>query len=310
MRFHRRSLVKAQPKPIILLNPEAYRAQKTKVTFSSKDVPLMVSVAQEGLTGLVKDIVSDGFREIYICGGDGFTNNYLNAYMNLPLSERQLITSGIIPGGCANDLARELGQPDDHEAAYHRLRALQSTKKIDVIRMNGRYFATGGGLGLPTETVERIRSFKQSMIGNRVAHVLNHSIYTLFAGGLMVGGYQGVPAYAIDGIPANDDAMLISVHNQPCIGKHLHLTPRARNDDGLLDVCIIKKNNSILGDISALLDVQEARHQKKAYAQFLQKQSVRIETRDQCSFMGDGEILASGTIFQFDVIPGALRVKY
>ena len=90
---------------------------------------------------------------VVAAGGDGTVNRVINAVAvrNVPV--------GIIPCGSSNDLAGQLDIPTDFQQACRIIRSAGLTD-IDLISVNGRYFATCGGLGLAADVARRANAWR------------------------------------------------------------------------------------------------------------------------------------------------------
>jgi diacylglycerol kinase family enzyme len=100
-------------------------------------------------TALTREAVLGGYDVVVAFGGDGTVNEAANglAGSNVPLS--------LLPGGCTNVLCRTLGMPTDVVDATEHLLALADDfepRRIDLGRINDRYFVMSCGIGLDAET--------------------------------------------------------------------------------------------------------------------------------------------------------------
>jgi diacylglycerol kinase family enzyme len=108
--------------------------------------------ARDHATELARDAVERGFDAILAFGGDGTINETAQGLVG---SE---IALGILPGGTTNVMARSLGIPGDPvEATAFVASHLRSrtTRRINVGRLNDRYFLFSAGMGLDAEVVRR-----------------------------------------------------------------------------------------------------------------------------------------------------------
>jgi diacylglycerol kinase family enzyme len=69
------------------------------------------------------------------------------------------VAVGIIPCGSSNDLAGQLDIPTDFQQACRIIRSARLTD-IDLISVNGRYFATCGGFGLAADVAQRANAWR------------------------------------------------------------------------------------------------------------------------------------------------------
>lgn len=83
------------------------------------------------------------------------------------------------------------------------------------------------------------------------------------------------------------------------------LTPRAIANDGLLDVCMIKKL-SLIERFSILLKVPEGKHITDKRVNYYQTPGINLEFPEVVPFHVDGELNFSNK-FDVSIIPGALN---
>jgi diacylglycerol kinase family enzyme len=145
---------------VLITNPEA-----TTVTTRTRDViaralssDLVVDVAETKRRGhaqhLAAGAIHEGFDLVLVLGGDGTLNEVLNgvAGTDTPL--------GVLPGGGTNVFARTHGIPKDPveatAALLERLREGAPPKRINLGRVNGRYFGFIAGVGFDAAVVRQV----------------------------------------------------------------------------------------------------------------------------------------------------------
>ncbi|MVU76176.1 YegS/Rv2252/BmrU family lipid kinase [Nocardia sp. ET3-3] len=173
---------------------------------------------------------------VVAAGGDGLTCVVLQALVGtgIPL--------GLIPGGTGNDLARELGVPDDTAAAVAAVLG-GNTRTIDLGTVetdeSGRavWFATVTGTGLDARVTLRANDLRWP----------NGPMRYTVAALLELVGKLAVP-YRIeltgspdhpDGTVLERDAVMVAVGNTRTYGGGMLIAPDAVIDDGLLDVTVV-----------------------------------------------------------------------
>ncbi|MEU1427929.1 YegS/Rv2252/BmrU family lipid kinase [Nocardia sp. NPDC005746] len=173
---------------------------------------------------------------VVAAGGDGLVGVVLQALVGtgVPL--------GLIPGGTGNDLARELGVPDDTAAAVATILDGR-TRAIDLgtveTEESGRaiWFATVTGTGLDARVTLRANALRwpNGPMRYTVAALLE------LAGKLAV-PYRieltGSPDHP-DGTVLELDAVMVAVGNTRTYGGGMLITPDAQIDDGLLDLTVV-----------------------------------------------------------------------
>ncbi|GAB2446119.1 diacylglycerol/lipid kinase family protein [Nocardia tengchongensis] len=173
---------------------------------------------------------------VVAAGGDGLVGVVLQALAGtgVPL--------GLIPGGTGNDLARELGIPDDTAAAVATILDGR-TRAIDLgtveTEESGRavWFATVTGTGLDARVTLRANALRWP----------NGPMRYTVAALLELVGKLAVP-YRIeltgspdhpDGTVLELDAVMVAVGNTSTYGGGMRITPDAEIDDGLLDLTVV-----------------------------------------------------------------------
>ena len=145
---------------VLITNPEA-----TTTTTRTRDViaralssDLVVDVAETKRRGhaqhLAAGAIHEGFDLVLVLGGDGTLNEVLNgvAGTDTPL--------GVLPGGGTNVFARTHGIPRDPveatSALLERLREGTQPKRINLGKVNGRYFGFIAGVGFDAAVVRQV----------------------------------------------------------------------------------------------------------------------------------------------------------
>jgi diacylglycerol kinase family enzyme len=104
-------------------------------------------------TELCREAAQEGYDVVVAFGGDGTVNEAANG---LAASETPL---SCLPGGRTNVYCRMLGIPTDVvDATEHLLRIADDwhPRRVDLARVNERYFVFSAGVGLDASVVERV----------------------------------------------------------------------------------------------------------------------------------------------------------
>ena len=104
--------------------------------------------------------VSRGFDVIIAAGGDGTIYEVVNGIAE----KKHRPALGIIPSGTSNDFARAIGIPKSVGKACEII-AAGRTQKVDVGRINNRYFMNIAGGGVLTELTYEVPSKLKTVIG-------------------------------------------------------------------------------------------------------------------------------------------------
>jgi diacylglycerol kinase family enzyme len=118
---------------------------------------MVQSEDQQSVERLVTMMISNGYKDIIIAGGDSALNDTVNCLMAVEKSKREQINIGVIPNGVMNDFARFWGftYQDTEESvkaiAQHRIRkvdvgCIRYTNKLQEKKQ--RYFLNSVNIGL------------------------------------------------------------------------------------------------------------------------------------------------------------------
>jgi diacylglycerol kinase (ATP) len=170
--------------------------------------------------------IHNKYEYILIAGGDGTVDTVVNCMkknnVKLPV--------GILPTGTANDFAKYLGIPLDVQEACEKI--LNSTaKKIDVARINEKYFVNVASTGLFTDVSQKTDVNLKNTMGKLAYYIKGIEQLPNFRSLKIKVTSQEVNYYG--------DMYLMLVFNGQTAG-NLKLAYKAEVTDGLLDVIIIK----------------------------------------------------------------------
>ena len=254
---------------------EAVRAVREK----GIDVRVRIPWNKKDKPRVVREALDAGATRIVAGGGDGTINAVANALVRKRKGARA--TLGVLPLGTANDFAHGVGLPVEDLAQCLEIACTREAKPIDVGCANGRSFlnVTSGGFGAeitattPVEMKKKLGGVAYTLMGIVKAFDLKP-----YEGRLLVPGEDPV-----------DGAMLfMAVGNSRLAGGGFEVAPKARLDDGLLDLAMLQhREGTSLSDLaSALLagDVDESEH-----LYYRQLSSFTLESNRPIHYNLDGE---------------------
>jgi YegS/Rv2252/BmrU family lipid kinase len=251
-------------------------------------------------TVLATSAAQRGLDAVVACGGDGTVNEVANG---LAGSHTAL---GVVRGGTANVWAKETGVPKDPAKAL-RLLAEGEVRAVDLGHAsavggsasggNERYFLLMAGVGFDAEIVRGVSSAWKRRLG--AAAYLGHGLRVALR-------HRAAEAeLATDGESSAGPLYWLLVANCRNYAGLLDIALHAQVDDGLLDVCLLRKGG--LARLAWLLPwVLLRRHDRRAHVEYRQARSLDIATPG-LPVQVDGEYLDE-TPLRFEVTPGALRV--
>ncbi len=251
-------------------------------------------------TLFAREAVISGKETVLVVGGDGTINEVVNG---LAGSE---VAVGLLPAGTGNVWALEMHLPIPSPIRWHTL--LDATKslvmgearRIDLGRVNNRYFLLWGGVGLDAQVTRRMepRTRRTKKLG-AVAYAA-----TAF---WVAKDFRGTRTRVIaDGQKISTRSMLIIISNAQLYARIARVASRACLDDGLLDVCVFKGSGlpMILAHVARILT---ERHLKDPRVEYVQARRVTIETRQPMPVQVDGDPIGT-TPVTFEAVPQALRI--
>ena len=251
-------------------------------------------------TELAREARDEGLDAVFVAGGDGTINEVING-----LAESS-VALGVLPGGTGNVWAKELGLPTRSPLHWSPLaesvRALVpgTIRRIDLGRVNDRYFLQWAGLGLDAEVAYTMepRTRTQRRLG-----ALGYIVAGVVTARTMGGTRTRI---LIDEELIYRRTILIVISNSQLYGGKVRIATDARLDDGLLDVNIFSGSGfssvmrAVMGVVTGL-HVYDPRHS------FYQGHSIEIETDKPMAIHVDGEPFGT-TPMVCEVVPRALSV--
>ncbi len=227
-------MTEGKKKIVFIVNPKAGITPKSKVVIelltgniipSSRFLPEVIFTQRAGhATEIAAEAIAGKADIIVASGGDGTVNEVARSLVNTE------IPMGILPAGSGNGLARCLGIPMSFTSAIRTI-INGRNKLIDVAYVNDMLFTSIAGIGFDAYVAQK---FSKSVIRGMISYMqitLNEfgsykpQIYTL----------------SIDGVQMEKQALMIVVANSNQFGYNTKIAPLAKVDDGLLDICVVKK---------------------------------------------------------------------
>ena len=284
----------------ILLNPAAGRQRGRRrlaraleaLRSAGVEPKILESRSAQHLVELARQAQEQKPDVIVSAGGDGTHHYVLNG---LAGSQTPL---GILSLGTGNDFARGLGIPPEPHKAARLLLDRGTPKPIDLARIGSTLYHCVAGVGFD-------------------------SVVTRFANE-QVRWVSGSPRYAwailrclkfyqphrleirSDGNNFTGDVIFVTVGNNRSYGGGLTMAPRARLDDGLLDVCIVPAMSKLelLRWVPAAYRGEHLAHPGMGY---FQTPKVTLTSPSRLELFADGEFIQElpATI---EAVPNALRV--
>ncbi|MBI5688362.1 MAG: diacylglycerol kinase family lipid kinase [Verrucomicrobia bacterium] len=246
---------------------------------------------------LAEQVARDGCGTVVAAGGDGTINEVVNGLMRVPSETRPRL--GVAPLGTANVYARELGLPLSMGGAW-RVIAAGRERRVDVGVARGaggeqRYFAALAGAGFDALAIAALDLRLKKRI-NWLAYVI--SGFRIVA--------RGLPRLTVTADGRRCEGCFVFIGNGRLYGGSYRMFPKARLDDGMLEVCVFE-GGRVADVLRYLPRVLAASHPKLADVHYLRAKQVRVESPQPAPTELDGELWKDCPV-EFSIEPGALRV--
>ncbi|GAB4186666.1 MAG: diacylglycerol kinase family lipid kinase [Simkaniaceae bacterium] len=241
-------------------------------------------------TEIAQCAIKQKYDIIIAVGGDGTVNEIAKVLIG---SNTAL---GIIPLGSGNGLARHLQIPLEADKAVALLNQ-ENDKWIDTVKINDDFFLCVAGMGFDAQVSD---AFSQLQSRGFIAYVKTF--------------LQKFPEYqpkeyhlVIDGKHFITKAFLVSFANSSQYGNNAYIAPKAKIDDGFLDLAILQAFPSyLLPKLTYLLFKQKLDREEKYFSQ-IQCKDVLIEG-DNLQLHIDGEPFLAENPVHIRMMPSSLKV--
>ncbi len=269
-----------------------------QVTTRSLDAEIVLTEKHNHAVELSKQSLDRGCSRIIAVGGDGTMNEVAR-----PLIGQDQVTTGLIPAGTGNDFNQILGFPNRFEAAHWDTFFDQNSIKMDAGEVNGLYFLNGMGLGFDAQVAaENYVEPGEVAKGQGKGKYFWHIIKTLLF-------YKECRVTIKSREREQETDCFI---NTISVGRRFagsfYLTPEAIANDGLLDVCMIRKLN-LLQRFKILSMVPKGTHITDRKVDYYQTDNLSIDFGKKVPFHVDGELYFD-TKFEVKLLPSALNIIY
>ncbi len=227
----------------------------------------------------------NGFSEVWIVGGDGTINYFINKYrdLKLPLS--------LFKGGSGNDTHWLLYGDKDFEGQIEDALS-EKIRPIDAGRCNGRLFINGVGVGFEGAVAESAAGKRKSAGTTSYFIAVLKKIF-----------FYRSKKYDVtsEELGMNERFLMISVSNGKRAGGGFYIAPAAEPDDGLLDVTVIKAI-SPFNRLRWLPVIEKGKHLHLPFVTHFRTRSVIITGVQPVHYHLDGEVFSEKRL-EIEILP-------
>lgn len=226
---------------------------------------------------------------IAVVGGDGSVNEVAKALKN------SNVCLAIIPAGSGNGLALHLGIPTDVEKAVQSLNIF-GPQQMDTCMLGKHFFVGTAGIGF------------DGLISHKFAQSKKRGFWTYVK--TTIKEYFKFNPFKINLTIGNkvimQEVMFVTFANSRQFGNNAIISPLSKSNDGLIEICVMKKHNMFKYLWLGVLLFTRRVH-KSSLVKYFSIQSAFVEAEYQFAHI-DGEPIQVHGKNKVEVYPNSLKV--
>ena len=271
--------------------------EEVKPVFEKNDAKITIvhTEYQGHAKELIYNLNIDSFDKLCVIGGDGTFHEVINGL--LTRNDKKKIPIGLIPGGSGNSLMHTIGCLDPCKAAHIVISG--NPKPIDVAKIEIGdqiiYSINIIGWGLVTDigiTAEKYRW-------------LGESRYTLVSLLEILRLKQRSAKLILNGNEEIEQFTFILALNTQHTGKGMFAAPKAKLDDGLIDLIVVREKGK-MKLLNLLPKIFDGSHIDSDIVEYHQVSSFSLIPEEDSVLNIDGEI-AGKTPIKVTMIPNSFQ---
>ena len=234
----------------------------------------------------------DPFTEIWIIGGDGTINYFINHYKEIK------VPLVLFKGGTGNDFAWKLYGDITPEEQLDLVLGAEA-RPVDAASCNGQLYLNSLGIGFDGEVLQSMSTIRR--MGGHLGYlwVVLRKIFSFRE--FLFSIHCGDRSF-------KERFLLVIINNSSRTGGGFMVAPKASVCDGKLDM-ILCKPLSVLKRLRYLPVIEKGKHLDLPFVHFSQTPDAHIECDREVFAQLDGELIKA-KIFDVKVLPGLLKFKY
>ena len=282
----------------LIFNPTSGTAVKSKPVvasvlrqFQRRGLDLTPSPTEPdgNVTLQVRELLTQSPDLIVAWGGDGTINEIVNGMFG------SAVPLGIIPGGTANLLARELKlsrRPPDSI----RIIAQGQTKKISVGQANNRYFLLMVGIGFDSAVIRNVDRSLKRRFGK----------FAFGVSALNTARSYEYPRFKVKTPEREEECVFAVICNAKEYAAYFILTPLADIFDEYFHVCLFK--DSGFGNMSRyVMHALRRQHDKLQSVELFRTTELEVTGPSEIAVQADGELIGYLPM-KFQIHPRSLTI--
>lgn len=273
-------------KYVFIINPASGKTDYDKIkqnimkTLENENYEIYETKAPKEATEIASRFKNEEDAIVYSVGGDGTLNEVVNG-----IAEGKC-KLGIIPTGSGNDFYRTLKE------------AQTENVRLDLGKVNGRYFINIASVGMDAETCNNANKIKSKIkLHSSYYLALIHTFLTFKSKSLKLKIDKNVYA---------GDYIIAAICNGKYYGGGFKIAPVASFDDNQFDIYLVSKAGK-LKLIKILLALLKSEHEKYNEVRKYTGKNITITSENNLIVNIDGEITISKNI-EIEMIEDALII--
>jgi len=238
---------------------------------------------------LSRNGVKDNFDVIVAVGGDGSVNEVGRSLVGTNAA------LAILPCGSGNGTARYFNIPMNLSKAMGVINRMKSTS-IDTFSLNSETVINAAGIGYAAHIAYEFSKFKKRGFKNYLKIAVRDSMKYKSQNCKII----------IDGKSIERKAFIIDIANGSQWGNNAYIAPLAKNDDGLLDVCIVNDFPFRMFPLMATRLFTRSINKSKFVETYRAKEIILTQERNYAHI--DGEPTEIGRELKIRISPLSLKV--
>ncbi|HKW12874.1 MAG TPA: diacylglycerol kinase family protein [Candidatus Krumholzibacteria bacterium] len=291
---------------LVLVNPAAGRGRrKARLRDYLKRLEKHIGPFEPAVTARAGDentildtALKRGVERIIALGGDGTWSATANRV--LANGRGPDVSVGFLPVGTGNDFGKSIGVRHENIDAVMRAIAERRTRTVDAGKVNDRYFLNVVGMGFDIAVIDDAAA----------TPLLRGDMLYKFCALKQLFRFPGMKVGIAEGNNSPDtwlDILMLTVSNANYFGGSFHIAPRAKLDDGRVDLVAIHDAKPLTR--AKLFDaVGKGKHEGHRQVSFRTAVSFSIHFQGTIRYEADGEVYASPSPLVITSVRGALNV--
>lgn len=218
----------------------------------------------------------------YACGGDGTLNEVVNGAVNFPHA-----SVGCFPCGSGNDFVKYYGGAAGFLNIDNQINGEEYA--IDLIRAGNKYCINVCDFGFDTAVVQTVEKVKHKRLFAGKRSYFAGVLKALFA------SMETPCKVSVDGeVICNGNLLLCTIANGSYVGSAFKCAPRSKNDDGLLEICLVEPISRLtfMSMMDYYVKGEHLDNEKmKRFIIYRRGKKITIEGNSSFAYTLDGEIV-------------------